>query len=132
MYGPASPGGAVVDAVPFDMDLEAFELVVLRRPTDVPSYDEQTLERIHREHLAYLDSLRDAGHTVAHGPILDQSDDSLRGLVFYRTESLAEARHLAEQDPAVLAGRLSVEVMTWWCRPGTMRQPGRAITVPDP
>jgi hypothetical protein len=34
------------------MDLEAFELALLRRPADAPSYDEPTLERIRSEHLA--------------------------------------------------------------------------------
>jgi uncharacterized protein YciI len=114
------------------MDLEAYELVILRRPDDPPSYDEETLERIQREHLAYLESLRAAGHIVANGPVLDQPDGSMRGLAFYRTGSLDEARRLAQQDPAVLAGRLAVDVMTWWCRPGAMIQPGRAISVPEP
>lgn len=114
------------------MDLEAFELVVLRRPADAREYDDETIERIQREHLAYGDGLRAAGHTVANGPVLDQPDESVRGLAFYRTGSLERARELAEADPAVRAGRLTVEVMTWWCRPGTMRQPGTPITIPDP
>jgi len=114
------------------MDIEAFELVILRRPPDAPAYDDETLDRIQREHLAYGDSLRAAGHTVTNGPVLDQPDESMRGLAFYRTGSLDEARRLAEQDPAVRAGRLVVEVMTWWCRPGTMVRPGRPIALPDP
>lgn len=114
------------------MDLEAFELVVLRRPASVPEHDDETIGRIHREHLAYCDAMRAAGHTVAHGPVLDQPDESVRGLVFYRTGSLERARELAQADPTVRAGRLTVEVMTWWCAPGTMRQPGAPITIPDP
>lgn len=113
------------------MDLEAFELVVLRRPPDARPYDEDTLERIQREHLAYLASLRDEGIIVTNGPVLDQPDESVRGLAFYRTGSLEEARRLAEQDPAVLAGRLVVDVMTWWCPPGTMIRPGRLVSVPE-
>jgi uncharacterized protein YciI len=114
------------------MELEAFELVILRRPPGAPSYDEDTLERIQREHLAYHDGLRGSGHVVVNGPVLDQPDQSLRGLTFYRTGSLDEARRLAEQDPAVLAGRVAVEVMTWWCQPGAMARRGRPVSVPDP
>jgi uncharacterized protein len=114
------------------VDLEAFELVILRRPDDARSYDEATLERIQREHLAYQESLRADGHIVTNGPVLDQPDESMRGLAFYRTGSLDETRRLAEQDPAVQAGRLAVDVMTWWCRPGTMIRPGKSISVPDP
>jgi uncharacterized protein YciI len=113
------------------MDLEVFELVLLRRPPDATAYDEEALERIQREHLAYHESLRAAGHIVTNGPVLDQPDQSLRGLTFYRTGSLEEARRLAEQDPAVRAGRLVVEVMTWWCRPGTMVRPGRPVSAPE-
>jgi uncharacterized protein YciI len=114
------------------MELESFELVFLRRPDDPRPYDEEALERIQGEHLAYHESLRAAGHVVTNGPVLDQPDESLRGLTFFRTGSLDEARRLAEQDPAVLAGRLTVEVMTWWCRPGTMVRSGRSVSLPEP
>lgn len=114
------------------MDLEAFELVILRRPPDARSYDDATLDRIQREHLAYLASLRDSGQIVTNGPVLDQPDEALRGLAIYRTGSLEEARRLAEQDPAVLAGRLAAEVMTWWSPAGAMTRPGRPISIPEP
>ena len=114
------------------MDLEAFELVILRRPATAPPLDEPTLERLQREHLAFYDGLRSDGSVVTNGPVVDQPDEALRGLVVYRTGSLAEARRLAERDPLVVAGRLAIELMTYWCRPGTMVQPGRAVSVPDP
>jgi uncharacterized protein len=110
------------------MNLEAYELVVLRRPTDATPYDDATLERIQREHLAYHAELRAAGQVVTNGPLTDQPDESLRGLTFYRTGSLDEARRLAEADPAVKAGRLAVDVMTWYCPAGTMRRPGRPVS----
>ena len=66
---------------------------------------------------------------VTNGPVRDQADVSLRGLTFYRTGSLEQARQLAEADPAVRAGRLAVEIMTWYCPPGTMSRPGRAVTL---
>jgi uncharacterized protein YciI len=105
------------------MELDAFELVLLRRPADAPNYDEATLDRIQREHVEYHASLREAGHVVTNGPVTDQIDESLRGLTFYRTGSLDEARRLADADPAVRAGRLEVDVMHWYCPPGTMVAP---------
>jgi uncharacterized protein len=120
------------DATLGSMDLEAFELVFLRRPPDPPEYDEETLDRIQGEHLAYLAGLRDSGVIVTNGPVIDQPDEALRGLAFYCTGSLADARALADQDPAVRAGRLVIEVMTWWCPRGTMTRAGRSVTVPDP
>ena len=91
------------------MALESFELVILRRPPDPPGYDEATLDRLQEEHLAYLASLHDAGHTVSHGPLRDQPDESMRGLVFFRV------------------GSLRVDVMTWLCPAGTMAHPGTPV-----
>ena len=112
------------------MDLEAFELVLLRRPSDAPDYPDEELERIQREHMAYHDQLRASGDVVTNGPVDGQPAPSLRGLTFYRTGSLERSRELAEADPAVLAGRLSADIMTWYCPPGTMSLPGRAVTFP--
>lgn len=112
------------------MDLETFELILLRRPVSVPEYPDEELKRIQREHLAYHAGLRESGHVVTNGPVEGPPDPSLRGLAFYRTGSLERSRELAEADPAVRAGRLAVEIMTWYCAPGTMSRPGRAVTLP--
>jgi uncharacterized protein len=112
------------------VDLEVFELVFLRRPDDPPAYEDADLERIQQEHLAYHAVLRDTGDIATNGPVTGQPDESLRGLTFYRTGSLKRSRELAEADPAVRAGRLEVEIMTWYCAPGTMRLPGRAVSLP--
>ena len=115
--------------MPCPVELEAFELVVLRRPREPREYDEQTLERIQREHLAFHASLRKSGQVVTNGPVTDQPDESLRGFTFYRTGSLEEARRLAQADSAVRAGRLEIDVMTWYCPPGTMVSAGKAVTL---
>ncbi len=91
------------------MELQAFELVLLRRPPTPPVLDEAALEQNQREHLAYYAKLRADGTVLTNGPLLDQPDESLRALVFFRTGSLETARQLAEQDPAVQAGRFTVE-----------------------
>jgi uncharacterized protein len=111
------------------MDLEAFELVLLRRPEHAPDYHEAELDRIQKEHLAHHARLRATGQVVTNGPVSDQPDPALRGLTFYRTGSLEQSRQLAEADPAVRAGRLTIEIMTWYCQPGTMSKPGRPVTL---
>ena len=111
------------------MNLEAFELVLLRRPEDATTYPKNVLVRIQAEHLAYHARLRESGQVVTNGPVVEQPDPSLRGLTFYRTGSVEQARQLAEADPAVKAGRLAVEVMIWYCPPGTMSKPGRTVSL---
>ena len=109
------------------MDLEEFELAILWRPAQPTEYDDATLDRLQQEHLDYLDRLRDEGLVVVNGPVIDQPDERMRGLTFFRTGSLEEARRLADADPLVLAGRLEIDVMRWWCRPGLMVKSGREI-----
>src|SRR5438876_315617 len=99
------------------MDLEAFELVLLHRPENPPDYDDAELERIQREHLAHHAQLRASGQVVTNGPVIEPPDPSLRGLTFYRTGSLEQAR------------RLTGQIRIWYCPPGTMSKPGRAVTV---
>jgi len=111
------------------MDLEAFELVLLRTPENPPAFQDAEVERIQAEHLAFYAGLRESGQVATNGPVMEQPDPSLRGIAFYRVGSLEQARGLAEADPAVRAGRLAVEVMTWYCAPGTMIKPGRAVTL---
>lgn len=63
--------------------------------------------------------MAEAGKLVGAGPFSEQPDESLRGLCFYAT-SVEEALALLERDPAVQAGRLAVDVMTWWAEKGSV------------
>jgi uncharacterized protein YciI len=123
-------GMRIVTAICFAaaMELEAYELVILRWPSSRPDFDDETAQRLQQEHLDFHTALRDAGHIVTNGPLLDQPDESVRGLTFYRTGSLQEAKLLAEQDPLVKAGGLVIDVMTWWCPAGSMVKPGRPVS----
>jgi uncharacterized protein len=111
------------------IDLQAFQLVLLRRPDDAPGYDDEAAEQIQRDHLAFYAAMRQAGHVVTNGPVRDQPDDALRGIVISATESVDRARELANADPAVQAGLLEVQAMTWLCRPGTMIKDGIPVSV---
>src|SRR5258706_11797068 len=113
------------------IELEGFQLIRLRRPDGASDYDEATLARIQREHVEFYASMRQAGHVVTNGPVLDQPDEALRGIAIFTAGSVDRARDLANTDPAVRAGRLAVEAMTWWCPPRTMVRPGEPVTVGD-
>ena len=94
-------------------ELEPRVICVLRRPADAPDLPETELDALQERHVAYQGSLRERGKISAAGPFSDQRDESWRGLTAYTT-GLEEARELAAQDPAVRAGRLAVDVFTWW------------------
>lgn len=113
------------------IDLHRFQLILLRRPDHTPDYDDATTDRIQRDHLAFYAAMREAGHVVTNGPVLDQPDEALRGIAIFATESADRARELANTDPAVQAGRLEVQAMTWLCPPGSMIRDGIPVTVQD-
>lgn len=60
------------------------------------------------EHRKYMASL--LGHAMSEG---GPFDDALGGLAVLNAESIAEARAIAERDPAVQRGLLKVEVHKW-------------------
>src|SRR2546430_17291080 len=110
------------------MDLEAFELVLLRRPENPPDYDDAELKRIQREHLAHHARLRASGQVVTNGPVIEPPDPSLRGLTFYRTGSPADAPPPAEADPPVPAGPPTLPSLPWARPPGPRAQPRPPVT----
>jgi uncharacterized protein YciI len=111
--------------------LEAYQLILLRRPAVPTEYDDETSDRIQRDHLAFYAALRRSGQVLTNGPMHDQPDDALRGLAFYAIATIDEARALAMTDPAVQAGRLEVEAMTYLCAPGTMIGAGVPVVLAD-
>lgn len=105
------------------VDFEKHYLVILRRgPSWTPEVTPD-VERIQREHLAHLGRMAETGKMVIAGPFGEQQDPTFRGMCLYKTETLEEARKLAEEDPAVKAGRLKVEIMAWYTEKGYMTFP---------
>lgn len=113
---PQAPSGAPVE-------MESYQLVLLRRGPEWTPERTPAIEQLQKEHLAHLTKMAESGRMVAAGPFADQDDQTLRGMCIYRTGSVAGARALAEGDPAVKAGRLKVEVLTWWVGKGYIAFP---------
>lgn len=111
------------------MELDEYHLVVLRRPDSPPVLTEAELDELQASHLAYLNNLVDRGLLALNGPLVNQPDVTMRGLSFYCTRTAQEAMKLAEGDPMVKAGRLRVELMQFWTRPGSIVAPGNRLTV---
>src|SRR5215208_4065024 len=108
----AAPASGVVE-------LESYTFVLLRRPPDAPDLPDEELERLQQQHLAYLAQMAERGAMVLSGPFDGQPDESWRGFSLYVT-SVEETRELVAQDPSVQAGRLAVDVFTWWTRKGAL------------
>lgn len=105
------------EEAPFELD--TYYLAFLRKgPIWTPEATPE-IEDLQRRHLAHLSHLHETGKILVAGPIEGGPDD-LRGITIFCTETLAEARALADADPSVQAGRLVIEIMTWYVPKGVL------------
>ena len=94
-------------------------IVFLMRPADAPQFSEEELDRLQVEHLTYLRDLKRRGIIIANGPLAEQTDERMRGVL--DGLPLDEALALANADPMVRARRLEVHGARWWTAEGTAR-----------
>ena len=102
------------------MEFDRYTIVLLVRPAEAPELPEEARDALQDEHLASQAELHDRGVVVAAGPFVGQDDERLRGIAVLSVDA-AEARRLYSCDPAVQAGQLSVELMTWLVPAGNIR-----------
>ncbi len=102
--------------------LEEHTVLLLVRPRDAPEVSDEEAEALQEQHLAFLQDKRREGVLAAAGPFRGQPDERWRGLCLYLVGP-DRARELAMDDPLVRAGRLTVEVWTWFTRPGELGIP---------
>ncbi len=100
-------------------ELERFSFVLLRRGPRALELPEEELERLQAAHLEHLAAMAARGVLAVAGPFEGQPDESLRGFCLYVTD-VEETRALAEQDPSVQAGRMAVDVFSWWTTKGSV------------
>ena len=95
--------------------MQQYYMVFLKKGEN-RSQDSTEAAELQKQHLAHLSRIAEEGYASLAGPFEDDSD--IRGVVIYNTRTAAEADSLANLDPMVKAGRLSVEVHPWWAAKG--------------
>ncbi|GID29440.1 hypothetical protein Abr02nite_44230 [Paractinoplanes brasiliensis] len=101
------------------MRFDQHTLVLLVRPPDAPQLSPEEADALQDAHLAFRADLRDRGYLIGGGPLVGQDDERLRG-ISVMTVDPETARELCSADPAVRAGRLAVQVMTWMVPAGNV------------
>ena len=81
--------------------------------------DSTTAANLQRAHLDNLQRLADEGLLVLAGPFMD--DGKIRGIYIFNVTSLEEARKLTETDPAIISGRLEMELHPWYGSAAVMK-----------
>jgi uncharacterized protein YciI len=99
-------------------DFDEYQLILLIRAAEPPHLDEAQSERLQQQHLGHFDKLRRAGYMMVAGPIA--GEDDIAGISVYRAGSVEEARMLAQDDPAVRAGRFEVRALRWFTAKGAL------------
>jgi uncharacterized protein len=102
------------------LELDRYELVLLKRPSSSPPMSDEEIDRLQELHIAHLVQQTAAGAIRVAGPFDEQSDTTLRGMALYQTGSLERTRGIAASDPSVIAGRLDVDVMYFYCPKGQL------------
>ncbi|WP_297090705.1 YciI family protein [uncultured Draconibacterium sp.] len=82
------------------------------------SQDSIQAAKIQEQHLAHLNKLSEEGKLIVAGPFEEGGDH--RGLLIFDVATVEEALQLEGADPAVKAGRLSMEAFYWWGAKGTV------------
>ena len=59
------------------MKLDAYTIVLLRRPKDAPEMSDVELEALQRDHVAFNARMREACHALVSGPFAGKPDESL-------------------------------------------------------
>ena len=101
------------------MQFDRHTLVLLVLRPDAPELTDEEAAELQDRHLAFRADLRDRGHLLAGGPLVDQDDERLRSVAIMNCDP-ETARRLSSEDPAVRAGRLEPVVTTWMVPAGNV------------
>lgn len=125
---PSQPAATRPTAAP-PAQFDRYHLVMLVRGDNPPVLNAVESQRLQSEHLGHLKKMADDGNMLVAGPFSEPFDDRLRGMCLYNPAlSRDKVRELASGDPAVVAGRLKVEVMDWYTARGALQFPLAAKT----
>ncbi len=101
------------------MQFDRHTLVLLVLRPDAPELTDEEAAELQDRHLAFRADLRDRGVLSGGGPLVDQDDERLRSIAIFRCDH-ETARRISNEDPAVQAGRLAAQVMTWMVPAGNV------------
>ena len=87
-----------------------YQMVLLSRGPE--KHDSVTSKKLGEGHMANIKKMADMGKLVLAGPFGDKGD--LRGIFIMDVASKEEAEKLCQDDPAIAAGALSIEIKPWW------------------
>lgn len=110
--GAVAQTGQTEKSKPPQFDLDNYQFGLLRKGPNHGTGTKEEAEKIQAGHMANINKMAASGKLMAAGPMGDNGD--LRGIFLFKAASLDEAKALAAEDPAIKAGRLRMDIYTWY------------------
>jgi len=102
---------AAAQRYPAPADMQTIHVALLYRGPAAAKESTPETQKIQEAHLAHITKLAKEGHALIAGPF--GGDGDLRGVIFLKAASADAAKALEADDPAVKAGRLRIEIVTF-------------------
>ena len=99
-----------------EYEMTTYYMAFLKKGPKWSPIETEETKKVQAAHLANIQKLVDEGKMILAGPFLDEWE--VRGIFVYKVDSMEEAIELTKLDPAVLSGRLSLEVHPWYSAKG--------------
>lgn len=87
-----------------------YQMVLLSKGPTV--HDSATSKKLGQGHMANIEKMAKMGKLVLAGPFGDKGE--LRGIFIMDVATKEEAERLCQEDPAIQAGALKIEIKPWW------------------
>jgi uncharacterized protein len=101
------------------MRFDQHTVVLLTLAPDAPVMTKQETAAIQDAHLSYTADMIEQGHVMAAGPTVGPTAGWMRGFSVWSVDADTVAR-LCAQDPAVRAGQLTPQILTWMVPSGQL------------
>ncbi len=98
-------------------EMKQYYLVLLKRGP-IRNQDSATAALLQKGHMENITRLYNEGKIDIAGPMMNDGD--IRGIFVFNVASYEEVLSLCNTDPAIKAGRLSVEILPWYAAKGSV------------
>ncbi len=108
--------GALLIAAEPKYEMTTYVMGLLRKGPKWTPEETAYTRGIQEGHMANIRKMAATGKLIVAGPFSD--DGELRGVFIFKMKSVEEAKAMVDDDPAVKAGRLVVELHPWFAAAG--------------
>lgn len=110
-------------STPPNIPMRTYYMVFLKKgPNWTPEKTEEST-KIQAGHMAHIQKMADSGKLLLAGPFMDNQE--IRGIFVFKVDTIEEAKSLTDEDPAVKAGRLIMEIHPWYSAKGINIDPSK-------